>query len=89
MKKYVEIQPAASMPMPGIPVGVYEFGGALYAVTSLGGPAMYVGASEQLATVQAPEEQKAAGITPDHLIKLAAVLLQPGAISDLYGKVES
>ena len=89
MKKFIEIQPIAQMPMPGTPVGLYEFGGTLYAITAQGGPAMFVGSSALLPTVQAPDEQKAAGITPDHLIKLAAVLLQPGTVSDLYGKVES
>lgn len=89
MKRFLEIQPVASIPEPGTPVGLYEFGGTLYAITAPGGPAMFVGSSAQLPTVQAPDEQKAAGITPDHLIKLAAVLLQPGTVSDLYSKVES
>lgn len=86
MKRFIEIQPATAMPMPGTPVGLYDFGGSLYAVTAPNMVGMYVGQSALLPTVQAPDEKKADGITADHLIKLAAVILQPGSVADLYSK---
>lgn len=91
MKKFVEIQPVAQMPIPGTAVGVYEFGSMIYAVTAPNMPAMFVCSSSQLPTGPAPERapESSTGITPDHLIKLAAVLLQPGTVADLYSKVES
>lgn len=77
--------------MPGAACGLYEFNGGLYAVNSPGMSGMYVGSFLHIPLAQpepAPANEPAAGtITADHMVKLAAVLLQPGSVADLYNKV--